>query len=93
MRLKVVNDGSKLVTLKLLGASGRRPTQTGTISKMFDPAGADDLFNGAAKLIAADTMAVSLNGGNVGHDNLGGPPCGADSGLARPRRSRASCAL
>ena len=64
--IKVVNDGSKLINLRLLGASGRRPAHTGTISKMFDSAGTDDLFNGATKLTTADPLAVSLNGGNLG---------------------------
>ena len=74
--IKVVNDGSTLISLRLLGASGQRPTQTGTISKLFDQAGTDNLFTGAAnaKLISTDKMVVSLNGGNVGTITLGDLP-------------------
>ncbi|MHC4313202.1 MAG: phage tail sheath family protein [Planctomycetota bacterium] len=55
--IDVVNDGSKLIQLELVGTptSGQRPAQTGTISNAIT----NTLVSG---LTAGDTMVVSLNG-------------------------------
>ncbi|NIM94489.1 MAG: phage tail protein [Anaerolineales bacterium] len=74
--LKVVNDGSKLIKLELVGSpsSTVRPAQTGTVSKMFTKAEVAALFSGATALVATDDMTVSLDGtpflSNVDLDGL-----------------------
>jgi uncharacterized protein len=61
--VKVVTDGSNLVTLKFLGSGTKqRPAQTGTTSKLFAAADATKLFSGAGALTAGDQLTASLNG-------------------------------
>jgi phage tail sheath protein FI len=74
--LKVVNDGSKLIQLTLVGSPtpSQRPAQTGATSAMFDGPAVTSLFTGGGALVAADSMTVSLNGGNVGTVTLGALP-------------------
>ena len=64
----VVNDGSKLINIELVGtpASTQRPAQTGTVSKNL--AGSD-----LSGLTVGDNMDVFLNGSNLGTVTLASP--------------------
>ncbi len=84
----VVNDGSKLIKLEVIGSPGStaRPAQTGTTSSAI--VDADTSTNLLPSLAKNDTMDVSLNGTKVGTATLDDPPPSTTTSLASSLQSK-----